>query len=221
VVSGARLRHLTSRRTVVLLVLLGALLVLLAGTRTWATVTLSGTLPGLSDLPVPGRRSAPGAIAVALAAAAAAVVLATSGRIVRVVVAAGLVIAGAVVVAGGLRGARDSDHAVVIALRDSLRVAGGSASSGASRVSISIWPWVAVAGGGVILLAGLLALLGGRTWSGPSRRYERAPAGSAAVTGAARAGDARGATGPAARPAATWDALSRGEDPTSAPEEPT
>jgi uncharacterized membrane protein (TIGR02234 family) len=212
----------TNRRSVVLLTLLGAGLILLAGTRTWATVTVNGTLPGLSELTVPGS-SVPGATAIALAAAAAAVVLATAGRIVRFVVAASLVIGGGVVVLLGVRGAVDTTRTTAIAVRESLGVysssakAGGNAvgaafGDGKAQVSVSIWPWVAVAGGVLVLLAGLLALVGGRSWRGPTRRYERA---------APAEGPASVSAAPTRRnetPAGTWDALSRGEDPTSAPD---
>jgi hypothetical protein len=60
----------TGRRAVVLLTLLGVGLVLLAGTRTWVTLTVTETLPGLREVIVPGRRFAPEVFAIALAAAA-------------------------------------------------------------------------------------------------------------------------------------------------------
>lgn len=208
---------MTGRRTVVLLTLLGAGLVLLAGTRTWATVTVSGTLPGLSELIVPGRRSAPVVIAIALAAAAGAIVLATSGRTVRLLVAIGQSIAGAVVVFSGVRAALDTEAAVATAVADSLGVLSGGAGTsfgeGATDVNMTIWPWVAAAGGGVILVAAALTLAGGRSWAGPTRRYERAtPAPGTPSSGTPSPGPA---------PATTWDALSRGEDPTSSQDDPT
>jgi uncharacterized membrane protein (TIGR02234 family) len=217
--------RLTSRRWVVLLALAGALLVLLAGTRTWATVNLAGgTFPGVSVLTVAGRRSAPEAIAIALAAAAGAVVLATSGRVVRFLVAGGLLLAGAAVVVSGVRAATDHARAVAIAVQDSLHLTAEQGIGGdGTRVDVPIWPWVAVAGGGLVLLAGLLALLGGRFWSGPTRRYEQAATDPPAGAGPAGPADpvATAATPRPAAPAATWDALSRGEDPTSTREDPT
>jgi uncharacterized membrane protein (TIGR02234 family) len=222
--------RLTGRRPVVLLTLVGVLLILLAGTRTWATVRLGSGFPGPSELTVSGRRTAPEAIAIALAAGAAAVVLAISGRIVRFLVAAGLVIAGAVVVLAGVSGARDTDAAFSTALVDSLRVTStnGVWWGNSSSVAMTLWPWAAAVGGAMLVLAGLLALVGGRSWSGPTRRYERepAPSGSAGSTRPAGSIDAAGSAdlaepGAPAPTAATWDALSRGEDPTSAPREVT
>lgn len=212
--------RLTGRRPVVLLTLVGVLLILLAGTRTWATVRLGTGFPGPSELTVSGRRTAPEAIAIALAAGAAAVVLAIAGRIVRFLVATGLVIAGAVVVFAGVEGARDTDAAFSTALVDSLRVTSttGSWSGSSGSVAMTIWPWAAASGGAILVLAGLLALIGGRSWSGPTRRYERAPATPVSFGASPEEAGRRAEPG---APAAAWDALSRGEDPTSAPGEVT
>ena len=65
-----------------------------------------------------------------------------------------------------------------------------------------------VASAVLILASGLLVLIKGWTWPGPTRRYER--------TVAARP-NRRGDGGPIG----TWDALSRGEDPTSKVDDPT
>ena len=200
---------MTARRTVVLIALVGAGLVLLAATRTWATVEAVVGLPGLSELTVPGRHSAPSAIPVALAVAAGAIVLATSGRTVRLVVAAGLLVGGVVVVFSGVGGALDSSRTTAIAVRDSLKVSGAGYTTG-SPVSVTICPWVAVLGGVLIGLSGLLTVLGGRSWAGPTRRYEREKAAVSVAPDPGSAGTA-----------AYWDALSRGEDPTSASDEPT
>ena len=204
--TAARSRF-TARRSVVLLALLGAGLVLLAATRTWATVEAVGALPGLSDLAVPGRHLAPGAIPIALAVAAGAIVLATSGRTVRFAVAAGLLVGAVVVVVNGVDGALDRTRTTATAVRDSLKVSGAGFAAGSTPVDVTIWPWVAVLGGVLIGLAGLLTLVGGRSWAGPTRRYEREKA-AAPVSAEPN-------------PAGTWDALSRGEDPTSAPGERT
>jgi uncharacterized membrane protein (TIGR02234 family) len=240
-VSLGRTSRFTGRRTVVLLTLLGAGLVLLAGTRTWATVRVDGALPGLVTATLAGRRAAPAQIPVALAAAAGAIVLATSARVARFIVAVGLILAGAAVAVTAARFAVDPDGAAETAVSASLGVFddGSSRGRGAtlydySDVNFTIWPWVAVAGGGLILLVGVLTMIGGRAWSGPSRRYERAApvppdspistdhADPRHPTGAVVGQRSASPTGSATEtPAATWDALSRGEDPTSSPDEPT
>lgn len=215
------------RRAAVLLTLLGAGLVILAGSRTWATVNVGVDLPTLADLTVSGRRAVPAGVPIALAAAAGAIVLATSGRMVRVLVALGLVIAGAGLAVSSVRATADTSGAVAKALRDSLKVVGSPSDAnsvngglGAGSVAdISIWPWVAGLGAGLIAGAGLLVLLQGWSWPGPTRRFERS-ADAVGAPGAAQSGP--GSARPVdLGPADTWDALSRGEDPTSKLEEPT
>jgi uncharacterized membrane protein (TIGR02234 family) len=242
----AAARRSAERRAAVLLTLAGAGLIILACTRTWATVRLGGELvPGLSELTVSGRRLAPAALPVALAAAAGAIVLATSGRVVRAVVAAGLAIAGVLLALTMIANSQDEAKAINAALRDALglMISGSGQGgifygglTGSDAVTVSIWPWVATAGSGLLFLAGLLALIRGWSWPGPSRRYE--PAGRPVSPVVGRAGvpseDMRpkpgpsGSTGaaswgspPEPGPAGTWDALSRGEDPTSAPDDHT
>jgi uncharacterized membrane protein (TIGR02234 family) len=210
------------RKTAVLLTLLGAGLIILACTRTWATVSLGGNLPGMSDLTVSGRRLAPAGIPVGLAAAAGAVVLVTSGRVVRVLVAAGLVVAGVLLAVNAARAGQDSSGAVASALRDSLGVfsrsgSGGISSSG-THAEITVWPWPACLGAVLLLGAGLLVLIRGWSWPGPTRRYERS---GAAVASPGRQAATRPGPAADAGPAGTWDALSRGEDPTSGVDDPT
>jgi hypothetical protein len=155
------------RRVAVLLTLLGAGLILLAGTRIWATVTTTGGLPGTSHLTVGGRRAAPAVIPIALAAAAGAIVLATSARLVRALVGGGLLIAGVTVAATSVHAAGDRNGTVGKAMVDALGLyrSGSGSSSGAlvafsdQHVRFSAWPWVALAGGVLIVLAGLLTLL--------------------------------------------------------------
>jgi uncharacterized membrane protein (TIGR02234 family) len=216
--------HLVSKRTAVLLALIGAGLILLAGSRTWATVGLTGSLPGVSHLAVSGRHSDAAAIPIALAVAAGAIVLATSSRVVRAIVGLGLTIGGLVVVVGAVQAGRDRDAALARAVQDALGVVshGGGAVFGDdvdSSVVFSVWPWVAVAGGLVVVLAGLLTLARGWSWTGPSRRYER-DAGATAAVPATPAEPAPAAAKPAG-PGSTWDALSRGEDPTAMLDERT
>ncbi|WP_370192061.1 TIGR02234 family membrane protein [Streptacidiphilus sp. MAP5-52] len=85
----------------------------------------------------------------------------------------------------------------------------GLANVSATGISDSAWPWVAVLGGVLLVLAGLLTVAKGAAWPGMSARYD-APAG---------AEPARPKRAPAAEPthspADLWKALDRGEDPTA------
>jgi len=218
------------RRIVIGGILLGAGLILLAATRTWASVHV-GQIPGVSHLSVSGRRAAPAAIPVALAAAAGAVVLATSGRVVRMVVGAGLILGGVILAVVSVRLGRNATGALSSALRDSLGLISRrsdpgafGASFAAASVRISPWPWTAAAGAGLIAAAGFVTILRGWSWPGPARRFERS---TGPGSGPVRSGSpGRVKTGgPPTRDhggsAGTWDALSRGEDPTAAIDDPT
>jgi uncharacterized membrane protein (TIGR02234 family) len=213
-------RPAAGRRAAVLLTLVGAGLILLASTRTWATVNLGTGLAGLTQLTVSGRRLAPAGLPISLAAATAAIVLATSRRVVRILVATGLTLAGSALVLGAAHSAQDRAGAAAAALRDTLGLySSGSGGTPAgslgmqSRVTISLWPWVACLGAVMLVAAGLLGLLRGSSWPSPTRRFERAgqpvraPGQALDTAGPAAAGDPG--------PASAWDALSRGEDPTS------
>lgn len=104
--------------------------------------------------------------------------LATRGRG-RLVVAALLALAGLGVVAGGVRGL-----------------------AGDTTVG---WPLLGVAGGLLVLAAGVVALVRGRQWAAMGARYD-APS--------TRTAEAHAVTGGDTPPAALWDALDRGDDPT-------
>ena len=70
--------------------------------------------------------------------------------------------------AARLLGASDSS-----ALDEQAAQATGDASATVDALSHTAWPYVAAAGGLLILLAGLLALRYGRRWPAMSGRYER------------------------------------------------
>ncbi|NUP54079.1 MAG: Trp biosynthesis-associated membrane protein, partial [Catenulispora sp.] len=78
-------------------------------------------------------------------------------------------------------------------------------ATGTVAAHTASWWLLAVAGGVLIALAGLAAVLRGAAWPGMSSRYENAAAKSSPA--------ARADTGTAKD---LWDALDRGEDPTEA-----
>ncbi|WP_344337428.1 Trp biosynthesis-associated membrane protein, partial [Kitasatospora putterlickiae] len=78
--------------------------------------------------------------------------------------------------------------------------------SAATGVGHTAWPWVALAGGLLLALAGLLTVRYGRGWPAMGSRYE-APTGKASAK--------RPSAGAAQNPADLWKALDRGEDPTA------
>lgn len=212
-------RGSAGRRVAILLVLAGAVVIIFASTRVWARVTVPG-IAGMPELTVTGRVAASSGVPIALAAAAGAFVLVTSRRAVRFLVGLGLLLAGAWVTVNSIMVSQDTGAQLANAMRDSLGLFTSrsnlgalafGASFGQARAALTVWPWVAAAGGLLVALAGLLVLTGGRRWPGPAERFERtAGASPEAPAGTTPAPEPV----PDAAPARTWDALSRGEDPT-------
>jgi hypothetical protein len=206
----------SARILTVVLGLAGVALVVLAGTRTWAHVTVLD-LPGMTDVALGGRQAAPAVVPVALACGAAVVVLTLAGRVVRLLVALGLVGLGALVVSLTLAARDDAAGALVRSLRTGVGMFGGAVSVGVpqgldadqTRTVLTGWPWLAVAGGVLLAVAGLVALLTGWAWPGPARRFE-AP-GAAATPVPVPGGSADRGSAPMDD---AWDSLSRGDDPT-------
>jgi uncharacterized membrane protein (TIGR02234 family) len=178
----------------------GAALVLLAGGRTWAEGTVavlqSSVTKQASGQDINGL---PDALAV-VGLAALVAVFAVRG-VWRTVVAALLALSGAGVAAGAVAGASDT-----AALEEKAAKANGLTHAAIDNVTHTAWPWVAFAGGVLLLLAGLLALRYGRHWPAMSSRYER--------EGTPRPRRTRAAAPDPERPEELWKALDRGEDPT-------
>jgi len=183
----------------------GALAILVSYGATWAVVSaplLSGDGAPTSVVDLTGRELAPLGAAMGWVALAGIAGLLATARWGRRIVGALLVLA------GGVAGVT----AFAFALTDV--AAGGGAfieaalasrGLGASTdSSITVW-WVGgVVGGLLVLIVGMVMLLLGGQLPTLSRRYDREPAAPAAATAA---------TGQVAM----WDALDRGEDPTTGP----
>ncbi|GGK57645.1 TIGR02234 family membrane protein [Streptomyces flaveus] len=180
---------------------LGAAVALLATRQGWSegTATVAG-----GDFPLKATGSdvtgVPASLAiVGLAALVAVFAVRRAGRF---LVAGLLALSGAGTVAAALLGASDSS-----ALDDKAAQASGDTAATVDSMSHTAWPYVAAAGGVLLLLAGLLALRYGRLWPAMSGRYER--------DGTPRPRKPRPAADPD-RPEEMWKALDRGEDPTGA-----
>ncbi|MER5477868.1 TIGR02234 family membrane protein [Streptomyces sp. NPDC002734] len=186
----------------------GAAVALLASRQPWAegAAEVAG-----GDFPLTATGSdvtgAPAALAiVGLAAMVAVFAVRRAGR---VLVAALLALCGAGTVAAALLGASGRS-----ALEDKAAQVSGDATAAVTGLTHTSWPYVAAAGGLLILIAGLLALWRGSSWPGMSSRYER----GAGVPRPRRAAGAAASQAPAdpERPEDLWKALDRGEDPTGA-----
>ncbi|MEV6958523.1 TIGR02234 family membrane protein [Streptomyces sp. NPDC051207] len=180
---------------------LGAAVALLATRQRWAegTATVAG---GEFPLTVRGSDVTGVPAALAVVGLAALVAVFAVRRTGRVAVAALLALSGAGTIAAAAHGATDST-----ALDEKAAQASGDTSATVDALSHTGWPYVAVAGGVLLLLAGLLALRYGRLWPAMSGRYER---------GTARPGRRTAPATDPDRPEDLWKALDRGEDPTGA-----
>lgn len=179
-----RRRRVGSRAVATLAVLLGAGAVVLAAGRPWFSTTVVG-LPGPDLVTTTGRSVAPGAPALGLVAAAGAIVLATSGRAVRTVVAVLLALAGAGIVAASVGPLRDPSGALEPVVATATGTTGGFVAFVAHGTP---WPLVSVVGGVLVAAGGVLAVVRGRRWSGPSQRFERAGPAEGAERGGAPPG---------------------------------
>jgi uncharacterized membrane protein (TIGR02234 family) len=181
----------TARRELlaaVVLCMVGSALVLLAVSRAWVSYRLGAAAPLPSrSLEVPGAHVVPGARALALVGVAGVAAILATRRSGRVAVGVLLASAGAGIVAVVLRALVDPDAAI--------RRAGPLTDAVAARgAGLGGWPYVAMVGGALLVAAGLLVAVRGRSWASMSARYD-APA-------------------PQPREGSFWEALDRGEDPT-------
>ena len=177
---------------------------LVAGsTRTsWATATAPDITGAVQSYPVTGAEAAPAVLALALVALAAAAATSLSSRWVRWVTGPVLALSGigTVVAAAGMLG--DPTAASAGAVADATGISGVEL-----HASASAWPVAAIVGGVLLALLGVLVLVVGGRWRRGSSRYSRATLAPRRVVD------------PEQDPAAAWDALTRGEDPTDPTED--
>ncbi|MFC9974071.1 Trp biosynthesis-associated membrane protein [Spirillospora sp. NPDC127200] len=181
----------------------GAGLTLLAAGRPWATVRARDAITPFS-LELTGRDlgALPGGLGWA-ALAGTAVLFATRGRV-RAGLGALLAVFGAVIAVSSVTGIQAGDVRAAAAGKSTmLRLAGETA------VQTGPWWAVSLAGGVLIVAAGLFTLVRGARWPGMSARYER--------QGAAPAGPAPARPATDDDSAGLWKSLDRGEDPTEEP----
>ncbi|MFJ9036365.1 TIGR02234 family membrane protein [Streptomyces sp. NPDC102406] len=176
----------------------GAAVALLASRQEWCSgvAAVAG-----GKLPLAARGSDVTGVPAALAVVGLAALVAVFAvrRAGRVLVAALLALSGAGAVAAAVLGADDSS-----ALDEKAAEASGGTASTIDALSHTAWPYVAAAGGALLLIAGILAVVYGAAWPSMGGRYER--------DGAPRPRRQK-AVDPE-RPEELWKALDRGEDPT-------
>jgi uncharacterized membrane protein (TIGR02234 family) len=159
--------------TLMLLILAGSGLALLGSTQTWFSLTLTKASNHLGAVTIQGSVAAPALTALSLAGLALAVALAIAGNVVRLIMGVlGVVVGASVLLSAGIAVGdpiKTSSAAVTAAT-------GVSGTTSVNRlvatVSISVWPWFAVAGGVILVLASVAVLVTSRRWPGTSRRFD-------------------------------------------------
>ncbi|GAA4598535.1 hypothetical protein GCM10023194_76280 [Planotetraspora phitsanulokensis] len=193
----------------------GAGLVLVAAGRTWATVTLQSQTgaPGPAEVAVTGGEIAASLTPATLAALAAAVaVLATRG-LARRAIAVVIALCGLAVAAASWTGT--GSEAIAAAAREHATSAMMSSGAPVSESPVWAWPVLSIAGGLVLLAAGVAAVVWGARWPGMSGRYDRA--GGDSRTGSAGEGRRGARPRKVTGERAMWEALDEGADPTLEP----
>ncbi|GAA4354377.1 Trp biosynthesis-associated membrane protein [Angustibacter luteus] len=189
-------RRIDRPASAAVLALVGGALGLLAASRPWVHAVVIDPVLGRTAVSASGRQAAAVVPAVALVALAGGIALLLARTIGRLVAGLLLVVAGAAQVAaavGILRSPRPSVEEIV-------GRAVGAVGSSDVRVTLTAWPWLSVASGALVAVAGVWTVLRARSWSEPTSRYD--------------APSARTEQAGTEDPPDTWDALSRGEDPT-------
>ena len=182
--------------TAVLLCLVGAFVVLVAAGRSWVSVEMpAGPLADARTDVHTGTDLVPGLSALGLLGLAGVVALAATHRTGRTLV--GLVLLGA-------------GAGVVVAVVSAVRTAGLEElpeMTGEGTVDLTPWSSVTAVGGLLLLAAGLLTVVSGRSWPALGQRYE-APTSPASPAAPERRTEQLTEKG-------LWEALDRGEDPTA------
>ena len=203
---------LTSKRVVLVLMLMSASVILISGSRVWVSGSAVDAALGASVLNGRGSDVAPGALAAALVGLASAVAAATAGTVVRVIAACSAILAAVLGVV-----------VITVTLADPGGALGTLAAAGTGRSGSVVahghagsWAWVALAATLVMGWGGLCALVGASRWNGLSSRYDPPIAGQTGQTAQTAQKSQLSSTGDLGRRREVeWDQLSRGEDPTS------
>lgn len=167
-------------------VALGVVVALLSSSPTWLRVTLR---VGAGQVKLTGSGAAPAVVPLALVAAAGLIAIALVRNWVRRVLAVLAAAGGVGVFIAAVR---------VLAGPDSVARGSGKVTGAGevASVHVSVAPYIGVLGAALIISGAVVIALTCGSWPAPGRRYERDNA-------------------PTGRPSDDWDALERGEDPTT------
>jgi uncharacterized membrane protein (TIGR02234 family) len=183
-----------------------AAIALVSWSQPWFLVTLANESSGHPELQVAGDIAAPAVSALAIASAAAFAAMTISGPVVRFVLAAVEVLLGASIILSGALALSSPGAAVEPAVTKATSIAGiDSVLKLIGSLNTTVWPFIALAAGALLVVVGITILLTGRSWPTAGRRYQTTSEKTAVnepVTTTEHA-------------ISDWDELSGGADPTS------
>lgn len=200
-----------SKRNLVSFMLLAGAAMLISITREWAGIELDPAAASQQGVSVSGSEGNEALMPVTIAVFAMGVVLSIAGRVLRVVLGVLSIIFGVWVVWSAGTIALSGDAGLIgfagSAIADATGLVTDAPVDFVTEVRGSVWPWVTVAGGVMLALAGLLVTLFAWKWKAGGKRYQTHVKSEH--------------TGSADDRIADWDALSDGEDPSETePEAP-
>jgi uncharacterized membrane protein (TIGR02234 family) len=167
-------------------------LVSLAWSQTWFTLRLSG-----AEYPVGGAVAGGALLPLALASLTLVLALAIAGPVFRGILAVLDALLGACVVVVSVWALSDPVRASVPVLAEATGLLDDAAFRDLASASATVWPFVGLAGGILMVLTGVFIAVTSRAWPALGGRYTRSRLESPE-------GDA----------VHDWDALTEGEDPT-------
>ena len=176
--------------------------IFLGWTQEWIAVVLDDRTP----LSVAGDVAAPAVSTLALSGLVLIGALAIAGPFFRVVLAIIEVLIGVAVVYSAVLAITGPATASAAAITTATGVGGKeSAAELVATINPTIWPWITVIAGVLLMVVALSVLLTSRAWPGSSRKYQ-----------AVRLEQPDGGNSPTIERNAVddWDALSSGDDPT-------
>ena len=178
-------------------------LTILTWTNPWFSLTIDGSAATQSHLTAAGDVAAPALVTLALAGLALVGALAIAGPLIRYVLGAVQTLLGVTIVLSAVSALRDPVAASASLITEATGVSGAAPIAALVRsVSVTPWPAITIVVGALVVLLGLFLLFTGRFWPASSRKYQAVRLERQAV---------------GENPAADWDSLSNGTDPTDGP----
>lgn len=173
-----------------LAILVAAGVAALSWSQTWYVLTISG-----SEYPIPGSVAGGVLLPLVLASLCLLAALALAGPVFRVILSVLQALLGVCVVVVTVYSLSDPFEASRPVVTDATGLTGEELSYG---LDVTLWPWIGLAGGILMILVGLALAVTVRAWPVSGRKYSR-------TRMAPEDGD----------PIQDWDALSEGDDPTA------